>query len=290
MKKLSLTNYMFRDGRRFALAACDTKPPRGFRAKGNAKQLLEKSAARLGELAEMLYAQDRWGVLLVFQAMDAAGKDGAIKHVLSGVNPQVCQVFSFKPPSAEELDHDYLWRTNKALPERGRVGIFNRSYYEETIVVRVHPELLSCQKLPARLVTNRIWKERFEDINAMERYLARNGYVILKFFLHVSRAEQRRRFLDRVNDPDKRWKFSPRDVHERAHWHDYMKAYQDTIRHTATPHAPWLVIPADDKKFARAAVASAVIEALEGLQLAFPRIGADEARHVELARRSLERE
>jgi PPK2 family polyphosphate:nucleotide phosphotransferase len=238
----------------------------------------------------MLYAQDRWGVLLVFQAMDAAGKDGAIKHVLSGVNPQVCEVFSFKVPSNEELDHDYLWRTNKALPERGRIGIFNRSYYEETIVVRVHPEILSAQKLPPHLVTKHIWKERFEDINGMERYLARNGYVILKFFLHVSRSEQRRRFLDRVTDPDKRWKFSPADVHERAHWHDYMTAYQDTIRHTATPHAPWLVIPADDKKFARAAVATAVIEALEGLQLGFPKIGADEARDVELARRSLERE
>ena len=290
MKKITLTKYMFRDGRRFDLAACDTRPPREFRSKGSAKQILEKSATRLGELAEMLYAQDRWGLLLVFQAMDAAGKDGAIKHVLSGVNPQVCQVFSFKAPSNEELDHDYLWRTNKALPERGRIGIFNRSYFEETIVVRVHPEMLASQKLPPHLVTKHIWKERFEDINAMERYIARNGYVIRKFFLHVSRAEQRRRFLDRVKDPDKRWKFSPHDVHERAHWHDYMRAYQDTIRHTATTHAPWLVIPADDKKFARAAVASAVIEALEGLQLAFPKIGADEARDVELARRSLERE
>ena len=290
MKQISLAKYTFRDGRKFDLAACDTKPPREFRSKGSAKQILEKSAARLGELAEMLYAQDRWGVLLIFQALDAAGSDGAIKPVLSGVNPQVCQVVSFKRPSAEELDHDYLWRTSKAMPERGRIGIFNRSHYEETIVVRVHPELLSCQKLPAHLVTKDIWKERFEDINAMERYLARNGYVIRKFFLHVSRAEQRRRFLDRVNDPEKRWKFSPGDVHERAHWHDYMRAYQDTIRHTATKHAPWIVIPADDKKFARAAVASAVIEALEALSLAFPKVGADEARDVELARRSLERE
>src|SRR5262245_47988034 len=213
----------------------------------------------LAELQDMLYAQDRWAVLLIFQAIDAAGKDGAISHVMSGVNPQGCQVFSFKAPSPEELDHDFLWRTSRHLPERGRIGIFNRSYYEEVVVVRVHKELLAKEKMPPPLVSKRIWQERFEDINGFERYLARNGYVIRKFFLHISRDEQRRRFLKRLDEPAKNWKFSIADARERERWDDYMDAYEDMIRNTATPHAPWVVVPANKKWFARWVVAAAII-------------------------------
>jgi PPK2 family polyphosphate:nucleotide phosphotransferase len=239
-------------------------------------------------LQEKLYAQDQWGVLLIFQAMDAAGKDGAIKHVMSGVNPQGVEVHSFKGPSAEELDHDFMWRTTKVLPERGRIGIFNRSYYEETLVVRVHPEFLQRAKLPAKLVTKRIWKDRFDDINAFERYLARNGYVILKFFLNVSRKEQRARFLERLDLPEKNWKFSADDLKERDRWRDYMAAYEDMIRHTATPHAPWIVVPADNKKFARIVVAGAVIDALTSLKLKFPEVSDEQRKNLRRARIALE--
>jgi PPK2 family polyphosphate:nucleotide phosphotransferase len=229
----------------------------------------------------MLYAQDRWAVLLIFQAMDAAGKDGAIKHVMSGVNPQGCQVQSFKAPSREDLDHDFLWRTTKNLPERGRIGIFNRSYYEETLVVRVHPGLLAAQQIPPELVTKRIWQERFEDIRDFERYLARNGIAICKFFLHVSKKEQKKRFLERLDDPDKNWKFSANDAKEREHWNAYMAAYEDLIRNTATETAPWYVVPADNKWFTRVVVCAAVIETLAGLDLSYPRV--DKSKKAELA-------
>src|SRR6187549_2678269 len=258
--------------------------------KERAKALLQEGVARMAALQARLYAQDRWGLLLIFQAMDAAGKDGAIEHVMSGVNPQGCQVFSFKAPSEEELDHDFMWRTSKALPERGRIGIFNRSYYEETLVVRVHPEFLKRQKLPRNLITKAIWKERFEDIRAFERYLARNGFVILKFFLNVSRAEQHRRFLDRLERTEKNWKFSFGDLAESDRWRAYMSAYEETIRATAVPHAPWVVIPADDKKFARTVVAAAVIDALNGLKCEFPALGAGDTRDIARAKRMLREE
>jgi PPK2 family polyphosphate:nucleotide phosphotransferase len=270
-------------GKGFRLADCDPRDTLhlGSEDKPRAQQALGRGVQALAALQDKLYAQDRWSVLLVFQAMDAAGKDGAIKHVLSGVNPQGCHVTAFKAPSAEELDHDYLWRCTKALPERGRIGIFNRSYYEEVLVVRVHEALLAAQKLPAGLVTKKIWKQRYEDIRAFERYLARNGTLILKFFLHVSKDEQKKRFLERLDDPDKNWKFELGDVRERGHWDDYMAAYQDMIRHTASAHAPWYVVPADNKWFTRVVVAAAIIEGLSSLDLAYPRV--DEAKREELA-------
>ena len=236
-----------------------------------ARAALERSVGRLAQLQEMLYAQDRWGVLLIFQAMDAAGKDGAIEHVMSGVNPQGCQVFSFKAPSAEELDHDFLWRTSRCLPERGRIGIFNRSYYEETLVVRVHPPILAGQRLPPELVTKSIWEERLEDIAAFERYFARQGYLILKFFLHVSKEEQKKRFLARLDEPAKNWKFALGDVREREHWDEYMRAYEAAIRATAAPHAPWFVVPADHKWFTRLVISETIVSAIEGLGLAWPK-------------------
>jgi PPK2 family polyphosphate:nucleotide phosphotransferase len=226
-------------------------------------------------------------LLLIFQAMDAAGKDGTIKHVMSGVNPQGCQVFSFKTPSSEELDHDFLWRTMRCLPERGRIGIFNRSYYEETLVVRVHPELLEHQKLPPSLVTKDIWQERFEDINAFERYLSRNGIVIRKFFLHVSREEQRQRFLSRLDEPEKNWKFSSADAREREHWDAYMAAYEDLLRNTSTRHSPWYVVPADNKWFTRLVVAAAVVDTLESLDLHFPKVDAEKRKDLAAARETL---
>jgi len=249
--------------------------------KKEAKEALHEGVETLAELQDMLYGQDRWSVLLIFQAMDAAGKDGTIKHVMSGVNPQGCQVSSFKGPSSMDLDHDYLWRCVKELPERGRIGIFNRSYYEETLAVRVHPEFLAAQKLPERCVTKRIWEERFQDIRAFERYLHRNGTIVLKFFLHVSRDEQKRRFLERLDLPEKNWKFSATDAKSRAFWDDYMKAYEETIRETATKDSPWYVVPADNKWFTRVIVAAAVIDALSSLDLAYPKLG--EAKKKELA-------
>ncbi len=271
------------NGKDFRLADVDPGDTLDFtdEDKPRAKEALAAGIEALAELQDKLYAQDRWALLLIFQAMDAAGKDGAIKHVMSGVNPQGCQVFSFKAPSSEEIDHDYLWRCLKSLPERGRIGIFNRSYYEETLVVRVHPEFLQRQKLPPALVTDRIWQERFEDIRAIERYLTRNGIVVRKFFLHVSKEEQRRRFLARIEDPDKNWKFSTGDARERGRWDEYMAAYEDMIRHTAAPDSPWYVIPADNKWFTRVVVAAAVIEALDALGLAYPQL--DDAQRAELA-------
>jgi PPK2 family polyphosphate:nucleotide phosphotransferase len=249
--------------------------------KPRAKEALAMGVTALAELQDKLYAQDKWAVLLIFQAMDAAGKDGAIKHVMSGVNPQGCQVDSFKSPSAEDLDHDYLWRCMKHLPNRGQIGIFNRSYYEEVLVVRVHPEFLAKQKLPPKLVGKNIWDERFEDIRNFEQYLARNGVVVRKFFLHVSKKEQKQRFLDRIDDPLKNWKFSSNDANERDFWDDYMEAYEQMIQETATKEAPWYVVPADNKWFTRVVVAGAVIETLDSLDLAYPKV--DEGKLKELA-------
>jgi PPK2 family polyphosphate:nucleotide phosphotransferase len=275
------------DGRRFRLSAIDPGDTRGFESKRHARDQLARGIETLGELQEKLYAQDRWGLLLIYQAMDAAGKDSTIKHVMSGVNPQGCQVYSFKAPSDEELDHDFLWRTTCRLPERGRIGIFNRSYYEEVLVVRVHPELLAPQRLPPGLATRDLWRERFEDINAFERHLARNGTVVRKFFLHASRDEQRKRFLERLDDPAKNWKFSLADVRERRRWDDYMAAYEDMIRHTSSRHAPWYVVPADHKWFTRLVVVSAILDALSELDLAFPRAEPGRMKELDAARAAL---
>jgi PPK2 family polyphosphate:nucleotide phosphotransferase len=280
--------YRITDGKKFRLKDFDPDHTRWVKSKEAAQSLLEKGVQRLCQLQEKLYAQDRWAVLLVFQALDAAGKDSTIKHVMSGINPQGCQVYSFKAPSALDLDHDFLWRTALCLPERGRIGIFNRSYYEETLVVRVHPEMLEREKLPSSLMTKRIWQERYEDIVGFERHLARNGTVVLKFFLHVSKKEQKQRFLDRLDEPAKMWKFSADDLKERARWDDYLEAFEDTIQHTAAGHAPWFVVPADHKWFMRLVVAAAVIDALEKLDLAFPRVAAAQRRELADIRRTLE--
>ena len=256
--------------------------------KPRAKEALAMGVDLLAELQDMLYAQDCWAVLLIFQAMDAAGKDGAIKHVMSGVNPQGCQVFSFKSPTSEDLDHDYLWRCIKCLPERGRIGIFNRSYYEETLVVRVHREFLEKQKLPPDLITKDIWKERFQDIRSFERYLTRNGVAIRKFFLHVSNKEQKKRFLERIEEPEKNWKFSANDAKERQHWDDYMEAYEDMIRSTATKAAPWYIVPADNKWFTRVVVAAAVVEALDSLNLKYPKVSESKLKELAGAKRALQ--
>ena len=255
--------------------------------KPRAKEALASGIVALAELQDKLYAHDKWAVLLIFQAMDAAGKDGAIKHVMSGVNPQGCQVYSFKSPSAEDLDHDYLWRCMKCVPNRGQIGIFNRSYYEEVLVVRTHPELLEKQKLPKRLVSKSVWKERFEDICKFEQYLARNGVVVRKFFLHVSKKEQKQRFLERIDDPLKNWKFSANDANERDFWDDYMQAYEEMIQRTATKAAPWYVVPADNKWFTRVVVAAAVIDALDELDLKYPEVGEEKLRELAAARRKL---
>ena len=283
--------YRVTDGKGFRLRHVDpddTGP--GRLSKGTARGLLERGVARLSELQERLYAQNQWALLLIFQAMDAAGKDSAIKHVMSGVNPQGCQVFSFKAPSAEDLDHDFMWRTSRCLPERGRIGIFNRSYYEEVLVVRVHPALLERQHLPPALVTGDIWDQRFQDIRGFERYLGRNGVVIRKFFLHVSRKEQKRRFLERLDEPEKNWKFSEADVHERRYWDDYLRAYEDMIRATATKAAPWYVVPADHKWFTRLVVTAAIIDALEDLDVAFPKVDPARRKHLAAARAALRAE
>jgi PPK2 family polyphosphate:nucleotide phosphotransferase len=283
--------FLIENGKKFRLKDIKPRDTLGFKpTKAWARQVLQEGVSRLADLQEKLYAQDQWGVLLIFQAIDAAGKDGAISHVMSGVNPQGCQVFSFKAPSAEDLDHDFLWRTSKHLPERGRIGIFNRSYYEEVVVVRVHKELLAHQKIPPSLVTNRVWRDRFEDINAFERYLTRNGYVIRKFFIHISKDEQRRRFLKRLEEPEKNWKFSMADAKERERWKDYMNAYEEMIRNTATPYAPWVVVPGNKKWFARWVVANAVIDALNSLKLAFPTVSPERKRELAKARVALERD
>ena len=285
-----LKPYRVDDGSTFRLKDVKTGDTHGLKSKKRAEALLTQGIERLAQMQDKLYAQDRWALLLIFQAMDAAGKDSTIKHVMSDVNPQGCQVFSFKAPSAEELDHDYLWRTARALPERGRIGIFNRSYYEEVLVVRVHPEILRGQKLPPALVSSDIWEERFEDINGFEKYLTRNGVAIRKFFLHVSREEQRRRFLSRLEEPDKNWKFSMADAKERALWDEYQHAYEDAIRHTSTAEAPWFVVPADHKWFTRLVVAAAVIDALEDLDLAYPAVDAPRREELKLVAAELERE
>src|SRR6201988_3340867 len=253
-----------------------------------AKEMLEAGVEVLADLQDVLYAQDQWSILLIFQAMDAAGKDGAIKHVMSGVNPQGCQVFSFKSPTSEDLDHDYLWRCIKCLPERGRIGIFNRSYYEETLVVRVHREFLEKQKLPPDLITKDIWKERFQDIRGFERYLTRNGVAIRKFFLHVSNKEQKKRFLERIEEPEKNWKFSANDAKEREYWKDYMEAYEDMIRNTSTKAAPWYVVPADNKWFTRVVVAAAVIDALDDLDLKYPKVSDSKLKELAAAKKALQ--
>ncbi len=277
-------SYRITDGKGFRLKDIDPRDTGPWKDKSGAKELLARGVALLSEYQEKLYAQDMWSVLLIFQAMDAAGKDGAISHVMSGINPQGCQVFSFKAPSAEDLNHDFLWRTSKCLPERGRIGIFNRSYYEETLVVRVHPELLKKQSLPPGLVTKKIWKERYEDINEFEAYLARNGTVVRKFYLHLSKKEQKKRFLSRLEENEKNWKFSPADMREREYWDDYMEAYEDAIRNTATPHAPWYVVPADNKWFTRLVVAAAIIETLDELNLSFPKVDAEKQKELEKVR------
>jgi PPK2 family polyphosphate:nucleotide phosphotransferase len=281
--------YRVTDGSGFRLSRIDPGDTGTLKAKDRdeAGEALQSGIQTLAKLQDMLYAQDRWAVLLIFQAMDAAGKDGAIKHVMSGVNPQGCQVASFKAPSAEELDHDYLWRCQRFLPERGRIGIFNRSYYEEVLVVKVHPDFLARQKLPPELVGKKIWENRYEDIRNFERYLSRNGILIRKFFLHVSQEEQKRRFLERLDSPAKNWKFSSADLSERAHWNDYMSAYEDMIRETATDVAPWYVVPADHKWFTRVVVAGAVIDALGGLDLAYPEVGKEKLAELEAARKVL---
>jgi PPK2 family polyphosphate:nucleotide phosphotransferase len=278
-----LKRYRIEEGKHFRLKDHDPGDTHGLKSEGKpeARGLLTKGVEELARLQDVLAAQNRWALLVVFQAMDAAGKDGTIKHVMSGVNPQGVQVTSFKTPSSEEQDHDFLWRTMKHFPERGDIGIFNRSYYEEVLVVRVHPELLQKEKLPAPLVTKHIWRDRFEDINALERYLTRNGIAILKFFLHLSRKEQKRRFMERLDRPDKNWKFSAADVGEREHWDDYQDAYEDMIRQTASEYAPWYVVPADNKWFTRLVVAAAIVDALKGLKLAYPEV--DGARKAELA-------
>jgi len=255
--------------------------------KPRAKEALATGIEILAELQDRLYAHDNWAVLLVFQAMDAAGKDGAIKHVMSGVNPQGCQVFSFKAPTSDDLDHDYLWRCMKCLPERGRIGIFNRSYYEETLVVRVHEELLHRQKLPPELITKDIWAERFQDIRSFERYLTRNGVAICKFFLHVSNQEQKKRFLERIEEPEKNWKFSVNDAKERHYWKEYMQAYEDVIRNTATKAAPWYVVPADNKWFTRVVVAAAAIRVLDDLDLRYPEVADAKLRDLAAAKKEL---
>ncbi|OFW46662.1 MAG: hypothetical protein A3J29_02215 [Acidobacteria bacterium RIFCSPLOWO2_12_FULL_67_14b] len=282
--------YRISDGRRFRLSEVDPADQWGRKLKKIADEMMKQGIKRLAMLQERLYADNRWSLLLIFQAMDAAGKDGTIEHVMSGVNPQGCEVYSFKAPSSEDLDHDFLWRTSKHLPRRGHIGIFNRSYYEETLVVRVHPNILKRQQLPPALVTKNIWKERYEDINAFEKYLSRQAVVVKKFFLHVSRKEQRRRFLKRIEESGKNWKFSPTDVKERDYYDDYMKAYEDTIRNTATAWAPWHVVPADRKWLTRLVVAATVIDAIETIDPRYPDVAPEVRAEFDRLKAELEAE
>jgi PPK2 family polyphosphate:nucleotide phosphotransferase len=282
--------YRVEHGKKFRLKDHDPADTARLESVDEGKELLAKGVSRLAELQEKLYASNQWGMLLIFQAMDAAGKDGAIKHVMSGINPQGCQVYSFKAPSTEELDHDFMWRNMRCLPERGRIGIFNRSYYEEVLVVRVHPEILANEKVPQSLLTKDVWKERFQDISAFERYFSRNGFVIRKFFLNVSKKEQKKRFLDRLQQPEKNWKFSAADLHERERWDDYMEAYEDMIANTSTPEAPWFVIPADNKWFTRLSVAAAIVDTLEDLDISYPKTSPRQRKDLELALKLLQKE
>jgi PPK2 family polyphosphate:nucleotide phosphotransferase len=272
----------------FRLKDFDPADTGRWASKDNAAKALDEGIERAAELQDMLYAQDNWALLLIFQAMDAAGKDGAIKHVMSGVNPQGCQVYAFKAPSERELQHDFLWRTTLDLPERGHIGIFNRSYYEEVLIVRVHPEILKSQKTPPSLVGKNIWDERYEDIRCFERHMARSGTVIRKFFLHISKKEQKKRFLARLDEPEKNWKFSTGDIHERMYWDDYQKAYEDMIRNTATKDAPWYVVPADNKWFTRLVISSVVVDTLESLHLGYPKVDAAKKKELEEGRHLLE--
>jgi len=280
--------YRVDDGKKFKLKDFDPADTGHLHSREHATKLLERGIAEMAELQDKLYAQDRWGVLMIFQAMDAAGKDGAVKHVMSGVNPQGCQVYSFKVPSDEELDHDYLWRAARRLPERGHIGIFNRSYYEEVLVVRVHPEALQHERIPQSLVTKDIWKERFADINALEDHLTRNGIVVCKFFLNLSKKEQKKRFLDRLDEPEKNWKFSAADIHERQFWDAYMNAYEEMITYTATKHAPWYVVPADNKWFTRVIVAAAIVDTLKQLKLSYPKVDPEKRKELSAAHKQLE--
>jgi PPK2 family polyphosphate:nucleotide phosphotransferase len=280
-------SYRVDDGKHFRLKEFDPADSGQWDSVEEAKEQLQKGIKRMEELQDKLYAQGRWSVLLIFQAMDAAGKDGTIKHVMSGVNPEGCQVHSFKAPSQAELQHDFLWRTTQALPERGHIGIFNRSYYEEVLVVRVHPPVLESQLVPPSLITKAIWKERFEDINCFERHMGRNGTVIRKFFLHLSKKEQKRRFLARLDEPEKHWKFSAADIQERECWDDYQEAYEDMIRHTASKQAPWYVVPADNKWFTHLVVAAAIVQTLEELDLCYPKVDGEKLKEIAAARRIL---
>lgn len=294
LKKIRKFTKPFRitDGKGFRLKHIDSGDTLDLKSedKPKAQEALKNGVEFLAELQNKLYAQDRWSVLLIFQAMDAAGKDSVIKHVMSGINPQGCQVYSFKAPTNEELDHDFMWRCLKNLPERGRIGIFNRSYYEETLVVRVHEQILAKQKLPERLITKHIWDERFQDIRNIEKYLTRNGTIVRKFFLHVSKEEQKKRFLERIDNPEKNWKFSSADAKERGHWDDYMKAYEDMIRNTATKDSPWYVVPADNKWFTRLVVAATVIDTLSSLDLKYPDVGESQLKELADAKILLESE
>jgi PPK2 family polyphosphate:nucleotide phosphotransferase len=287
-----LKRYRIEHGKHFQLKDHDPADTHGLgsESKPLAKKLLADGVQEMSRLQDILAAQDRWGLLLIFQAMDAAGKDGTIKHVMAGVNPQGVFVWSFKAPSTEELHHGFLWRTMKCMPERGQIAIFNRSYYEEVLVVRIHPQILESQKLPKRLVTKHIWEERFEDINSFERYLTRNGISVVKFFLHVSRKEQKRRFMERLDTPDKNWKFSASDVKEREFWGAYQDAYQDMIRHTASEHAPWYVVPADNKWFTRLVVEQAIVDALKDMNLKYPKLDGPAQSALAQARQQLENE
>ena len=288
VKKIS-RNFCVTDGKDFKLKDYDPgeDDDLGPEDKPLAKEALKAGVEALATMQEILYAQDRWSILLIFQAMDAAGKDGAIEHVMSGVNPQGCQVTSFKAPSAEELDHDYMWRCIRHLPERGRIGIFNRSYYEEVLVVRVHEEILHAQKLPEELITKDIWDQRLKDIRHFENYLHHNGTLICKFFLNVSQEEQKKRFIERIENPEKNWKFSAEDIKERNHWKEYMDAYEEMIKHTATKNAPWYVVPADNKAFARIVVASAIIDALDSIGLAYPKVSKENLEKLDVVKKEL---
>ncbi len=278
------------NGKHFRLKDYDPANRGHWKSKDHATEALVQGIARTAELQDKLYAQDNWALLLIFQAMDAAGKDGAIKHVMSGVNPQGCEVHSFKAPSAQELQHDFLWRTTCKFPERGHIGIFNRSYYEEVLVVRVHSQILKGQGLPEKLMTKHIWDERFEDICSFERHMARNGTVIRKFFLHVSKKEQKKRFLERLEQPEKNWKFSASDVHERDCWGDYQDAYEDMIRNTASKHAPWYVVPADNKWFTRLVISTVIVDTLESLNLSYPKVDDANRKDLEAAKKKLLKE
>ena len=282
--------FLVDSGKHFRLKDFDPADTGHLKSNEHAAEALQEGVAKTAELQDRLYAQDTWTLLLIFQAMDAAGKDGAIKHVMSGVNPQGCEVHSFKAPSEEELQHDFLWRTTRVLPERGHIGIFNRSYYEEVLVVRVHAELLKNEKIPPSLITKKIWDERFEDICGFERHMERSGTVIRKFFLHVSKEEQKKRFLQRLEEPGKNWKFSAGDVRERQCWDDYQKAYEDMIGNTAKKHAPWYVVPADNKWFTRLVISTVIVDTLESLQLEYPKVNAEKKKELEAARKQLEEE